>query len=55
MVYQKNPIVVVGCGGDEAKSKHGPKGIQGLKDGDDDTLTKSQTHLSLPQLNRGVQ
>lgn len=48
MVYQKNPVVVIGCEGDEAKSKHGPKGIQGLKDGDEDIMTKSRTHLSLP-------
>lgn len=54
IVNQKNPIIVLGLGGDEAKFGHSSKGTSGLREGDEDVATKGQTHQSLPPPNGGV-
>jgi hypothetical protein len=55
MVYWKNLVVVVGRGGNKAKSEHGSRGTWGFKDRDEDIVIEGQTRLSLPQPNGRVQ
>ncbi len=52
---RKNPIDVVGLGGNEVELRHGSKGLGGFREGDEDVETKLWTHWSLPQLDGGVQ
>jgi hypothetical protein len=42
-------------GGSEAKSEHGSRGIWGLKNRDEDIMTKGLIGLSLPQPDGRVQ
>jgi hypothetical protein len=55
MVYWKNMVVVTRAGGSEAKFEHGSRGTWGLKNRDEDIMTKGQTGLYLPQPNGRVQ
>jgi hypothetical protein len=52
---QKNPVVAIRLGGNEAKLGHGSKRLGGFREGYEDVETKVRTCRSLPQLDGGVQ